>query len=235
MKTFAFIFARAGSKGVPGKNIRPLAGKPLLGHALEIAKQVPGIERVFVSTDAEDIAMVAERFNATPILRPAELAQDDSPEWLAWRHAIDWVFKHVGMFDRFVSLPATAPLRLAEDIERCLAALGDQTDAVVTMTPAQRSPWFNMVKADPDGSLSILIEGDQIVRRQDAPDAYDLTTVAYVMRPDFILEHQRIWDGRVRGVMIPQERAIDIDTNLDFKIAEYLMKERMSAGRPNVK
>ncbi len=231
MKTYAFIFARGGSKGVPGKNIRPLAGKPLLGHALDVAYLVPEIERAFVSTDSSEIAAVAERYGATPIPRPAELAQDDSPEWLAWRHAVTWVQSTVGPFERFVSLPATAPLRLAEDVGRCLAALDPDTDAVVTMTPAQRSPWFNMVKADEHGRLNILVEGDQIVRRQDAPAAYDLTTVAYVVRPNFILERKRIWDGRVRGVLIPQERSIDIDTALDFKIAEFLMQERMSAGQ----
>ena len=91
MRTFGFVFARGGSKGVPGKNIRDLAGKPLLAHALHVASQVTEIERVFVSTDSSDIAAVAERFGATSILRPAELAQDDSPEWLAWRHAINWV------------------------------------------------------------------------------------------------------------------------------------------------
>jgi CMP-N-acetylneuraminic acid synthetase len=182
MRTFGFVFARGGSKGVPGKNIRDLAGKPLLAHALHVASQVTEIERVFVSTDSSDIADVAEHFGATTILRPPELARDDSLEWLAWRHAIKWVQNEVGNFQRFVSLPATAPLRTAEDVTQCLIALEMDTDVVLTMTPAQRSPWFNMVKADTSGQLSLLLEGDNIVRRQDAPVGYDITTVAYVSR-----------------------------------------------------
>ena len=223
MRTFGFVFARGGSKGVPGKNIRDLAGKPLLAHALHVASQVTEIERVFVSTDSSDIADVAEHFGATVILRPPELAQDDSPEWLAWRHAINLARTEVGNFQRFVSLPATAPLRIAEDVTQCLNMLDRNTDVVLTMTPAQRSPWFNMVKEDASGCLSLLVEGNKIVRRQDAPVGYDLTTVAYVSRPEFILEKERIWDGRVRGVVVPQERAIDIDTELDFVVADFLM------------
>jgi CMP-N-acetylneuraminic acid synthetase len=227
MRSFAFVFARGGSKGVPGKNIRKLLDKPLLGHALTVAGQLPEIERCFVSTDSSDIAKVAEDFKATVIPRPAELAQDNSPEWLAWKHAVEWVREKEGDFDCFVSLPATAPMRLAQDVRDCVTMFDDETDAVVTMTPAARSPWFNMVKSDPDGQLSILVEGAQsIVRRQDAPTAYDLTTLAYVMRPDFIMSHDNLWRGRVKGFVVPQERALDIDTEFDFRLAEFLMQMR---------
>lgn len=228
MKTFGFIFARGGSKGVPDKNIRDLGGKPLLAHAMQVARQVTEIERMYVSTDSSEIAAVAERFGATTILRPYELAQDDSPEWLAWRHAINRVREEGRDFHRFVSLPATSPLRIADDVTRCLSALDINTDFVVSITPAQRSPWFNMVKADASGRLSLLAEGRQVVRRQDAPVGYDLTTVAYVSRPEYILEKEGIWGGRVRGVVVPQERAIDIDTELDFTVADFLMRKRLS-------
>lgn len=232
MKAFAFVFARGGSKGVPGKNVRQLVHKPLLGHALTVADQIPEMERSFVSTDSSEIAVVAEAFGATVIPRPAVFAQDDSPEWLSWRHAVEWVRKTVGDFDRFVSLPATAPLRLAQDVCGCMAALDDDTDVVVTMTPAHRSPWFNMVGSNADGYISILVDGgERIARRQDAPHAYDLTTLAYVVRPDFIMTHNNLWQGRVRGVLVPQERAIDIDTEFDFRVAEFLMQERVNAEK----
>jgi N-acylneuraminate cytidylyltransferase len=170
VKTFAFVFARGGSKGVPKKNIRQLVDKPLLGHALSIASQTPEIEQSFVSSDSADIASVAESYGAIVIERPAEFAKDSSPEWLAWRHSIEWVRVRVGDFDRFISLPTTAPMRLVEDVRACLGALDAQTDAVLTMTPSQRSPWFNMVKADNSGCLSILVEAEsRILRRQDAP------------------------------------------------------------------
>ena len=229
MKAVAFIFARGGSKGLPGKNIRSLVGKPLIAWSIEHAFAVKGIDRVIITTDSEEIAKVARDYGAeAPFIRPAELAQDDSPEWLAWRHAIEWVRENIGDFECFVSLPATAPLRLPEDVAQCLRALENKTDVVVTMAPAQRSPWFNMVKADEQGRLSLLVETDHIVRRQDAPVGYDMTTVAYVLYPDFIIKHNRIWDGCVQGVLIPQERALDIDTEVDFKIAEFLMLERLT-------
>ena len=232
MKTFAFVFARGGSKGIPDKNIRVLAGMPLLAYSLKVASEVPEIERCFVSTDSDKIASVAMSFGATVILRPQELATDESNEWLAWRHAVDWVVSRGFEFDRFVSLPATAPLRSASDVIECLSKLNDEIDIVVTMTPAQRSPWFNMVKADYAGYISVLIQNDAggVVRRQDVPTVFDLTTVAYVTRPDFIRSNNGIWDGRVVGVEIPNERAIDIDTEFDFKIADYLMRERMTEG-----
>jgi N-acylneuraminate cytidylyltransferase len=233
MKTFAFVFARSGSKGVRGKNIRRLCNKPLLNYSLDVASQIVEIERIFVSTNSPEIAAVAESLGATVINRPNELARDDTPEWLAWQHAVKWVHDMFGEFDRFVSLPTTAPLRIKEDVVRCLAALDDSIDIVVTMTPAHRSPWFNMVKIERNKNLSILVnDAVSITRRQNVPTAYDMTTIAYVARPSFILDNKSIWDGRVRGVVIPQERALDIDTEFDFEVAELLMIKRLLQGAP---
>jgi CMP-N-acetylneuraminic acid synthetase len=224
--TFAFTFARGGSKGLPGKNTRVLAGKPLIAYAIEGAKAVGQIKEIYVSTDSDEIATVATDCGAKVINRPAALAQDDSPEWLAWQHAVRHVLDTYGTFDTFVSLPATAPLRTPQDIKDCLAGLDNQTDMVLTMSPAHRSPWFNMVKADKNGYLSTLVTTEKPpTRRQDVPQGFDLTTLAYVARPEFILTHQNMWQGRVKGVLIPPERAIDIDTEFDFKIAEFLMRE----------
>jgi len=229
MKTFAFVFARGGSKGIPDKNIRDFAGMPLLGYSLKIASETPGIDRCFVSTESAKIADIARFYGATVIPRPPELATDESNEWLAWQHAVDWVLSQGLGFDRFVSIPATSPLREVIDVSACLESLKSDVDMVVTMTPAQRSPWFNMVKVDESGFVNVLVDGDAggVIRRQDAPMAFDLTTVAYVTRPEFILSNDSFWDGRVFGVTIPNERAIDIDTQFDFKIAEYLMQERV--------
>ena len=226
MRTFAFIFARGGSKGLPDKNIMELAGKPLIAYSISVAYSIPEIEKVFVSTDDDNIARIARTFNAEVIKRPVELAQDNSAEWLAWKHAINYVNLLYGKFDRFISLPATAPLRIKSDVVKCLDALEENVDVVITIQKSSRSPWFNMVKTEPDGSISLLLESN-FVRRQDAPLTYDLTTVAYVAAPEFILQNNRIWDGQVRGVIIPEERAIDIDNQYDFKQAEILMLERM--------
>ncbi len=222
MDIFAFIFARGGSQGVPGKNIRSLNGKPLIAHSIDSAKEVSRISKIFVSTDFKDIADVAKEYGAEVIPRPAELSQSDTPEWLAWRHALDWLKQHNVNCDVFVSLPATAPLRSKEDIESCLDSLDNETDMVITMTNANRNPWFNMLKKE-NGYVDVLLKPDHMIsRRQDAPVCYDMTTVAYVTRPSYVLNANSHFEGKVKGVLVPAERAIDIDTELDFKIAETL-------------
>ena len=230
MKAIAFIFARGGSKGLPGKNIRPLGGKPLIAWSIEQALAVKRITRVIVSTDSEEIAAVARNYGAeVPFIRPTELARDDSPEWLAWRHALNYLLDTVGVLpEAMVSLPATAPLRLPLDIENCLDEYekGD-VDMVVTVTDAHRSPYFNMVKTNADGTVGLVIPPQSaIARRQDVPTVYDMTTVAYVARPEFVMTCNSLFEGQVRAVHVPTERAIDIDTLLDFQIAECLLNNR---------
>jgi N-acylneuraminate cytidylyltransferase len=230
MTTVAFIFARDGSKGLPGKNIRLLAGKPLIGWSIEHARSVKRIERVIVSTDSEEIAAVAREFGAeVPFMRPAELARDDTPEWLAWRHALAFLQESEGALpEAMLSVPTTAPLRLSIDLENCLDefAKGD-ADVVITVSEAHRNPWFNMVKENSDGSVALVMHpASGITRRQDAPAVFDIATVAYVARPQFIMQQLGTFSGRVRAVKIPVERAIDIDTLLDFELAEYLISRR---------
>ena len=224
MKTFAFIFARGGSKGLPRKNIRKLAGKPLIAHSIDAAKEISSIKKIFVSTEDPEIASIAEQNQAVVIHRPSSLASDNSPEWLSWKHAINYAQDNFGTFQNFISLPTTSPLRNSDDITRCLSAHKRGVDFVVTTIKSQRSPWFNMVQQDDTGAIKLLIRDkrNSIVNRQTAPESYDLTTVAYVTSPNFILDNNSIWDGHVVGVQIPPERAIDIDTLLDFEIAEFL-------------
>ena len=227
MKVIAFIFARGGSKGLPGKNVRPLAGKPLIAWSIEHAQSVKRIERVIVSTDSQEIADVALQFGAeVPFMRPEELSRDASPEWLAWRHALNYLLEKEGTLpDVMVSIPATAPLRLPVDIENCLDEFGKgDADMVITVTDAHRSPYFNMVKRNADGSVALVISpSTTLMRRQDAPSVYDMATVAYVLRPEFVMTHQSLFDGKVRAMHVPLERAIDIDTLNDFKMAEFYL------------
>jgi CMP-N-acetylneuraminic acid synthetase len=230
MKAIAFIFARGGSKGLPGKNVRNLCGKPLIAWSIEQALAVPRIRRVIVSTDTEEIASVARRYGAeVPFMRPEHLARDDSPEWLSWQHALEFVQEEEGALPEvMLSIPATAPLRLSLDIENCLDEYqrGD-ADMVITVSPARRSPYFNMVKHNPDGTVSLVIPPPTALsRRQDAPAVFDMATVAYALHPQFVLQHNALFEGRVNAVHVPNERAIDIDTLLDFQIAEFLMRLR---------
>jgi CMP-N-acetylneuraminic acid synthetase len=230
MKAVAFIFARGGSKGLPGKNIRILGGKPLIAWSIEHALTVNQIERVIVSTDSEEIAAVARDYGAeVPFIRPEELARDDSAEWLAWRHALNYLLESTGALPEImVSVPATAPLRLPLDIENCLDEYekGD-VDMVITVTDAHRNPYFNMVKTCADGTVGLVNPPQSaITRRQDAPVVYDMTTVCYVAKSTFVMNQNAIFEGQVKAVHVPIERAIDIDTLLDFQIAESLLDKR---------
>ena len=224
---YAFIFARGGSKGLPGKNIRLLNNKPLIQYSIETALSSPSISKVFVSTDDVDIADVASSGGAIIIDRPKELATDDSPEWLSWRHAIEWVNKKHGEFDVFVSLPTTAPLRNVEDVESAIDKLiKSKADICISVTPASRSPYFNMVKVALNGEVSLVNPPkNEVSRRQDAPDVFDITTVVYTSTPTFILSNYGIFSGNVTSINVPKERSVDIDDIYDFKLAEVLLKE----------
>lgn len=225
-KSVVFIFARGGSKGVPGKNIKLLAGKPLIAHSIEIGLATTNVETLIVSTDDLAIAEIARAYGAeVPFMRPLDLALDHSPEWLAWRHAIKWYRDHRGEFDVFVSLPTTSPFRSAQDVESTIQALtsSEDVDIAITVTEANRSPYFNMVKIDPNGySQLVTPPATDVVRRQDAPEVFDVTTVAYAARPQFVLDSGGIFAGRVKAVQVPKERALDIDTPFDFLVAEAL-------------
>lgn len=230
MRVVALTCARGGSKGLPGKNVRPLAGKPLIAWAIDSAKSVPRVARTIVSTDSPEIADAACAAGAeVPFMRPAQLARDDSPEWLVWRHALTWLLEDEGRYpDALLVVPATAPLRAREDLENALDefAKGD-ADVVITVTEAHRSPYFNMVRGNPDGTVGLVIPPTGAVfRRQDAPVVHDITTVAYVARPEFVMDKGGVFQGRVRAVQVPIERSLDIDTPLDFRMAEWLLTER---------
>ena len=228
MNYIALICARGGSKGLPDKNIRPLGGKPLISWSIDIAKKVDRISKVIVSTDSEGIVKIAKKYGAeVPFIRPIELAQDNSPEWLVWKHALEYLSKNKQMkIDALVIIPPTAPLRHVDDINNCLDEFEKgQVDIVITVSEAHRNPYFNMIVNNKDGYSSLVIKPEsQVTRRQDAPVVFDMTTVDYVVRPQFLNESSSIFSGRVKSVCIPQDRAIDIDTLLDFKIAESLIK-----------
>ncbi|QWD34011.1 acylneuraminate cytidylyltransferase family protein [Polynucleobacter paneuropaeus] len=234
MTIVAFIFARGGSKGLPGKNIRPLGGKPLIAWSIEQALSVNRISKVVVSTDSAEIANIALAYGAeVPFLRPAELASDTSPEWESWRHALSFLKERDGTLPKImVSLPATAPLRAISDIDQCIDEyLSSKVDAVITVTEAYRSPYFNMVKKNANGTVDLVITSEKVIsRRQDVPEVFDIATVAYVLNPIFVMNKKSLFEGAIKAVQVPIERAIDIDTLNDFELAEYrLQKLRKSA------
>ncbi len=229
-RSCAFIFARGGSKGVRGKNIRDLAGRPLISYAIECAKKSRYVSRVIVSTDDEDIAKVAQDYGAcVPFMRPHELAGDESPEWLAWQHAITETRKAYGedSCPVFISVPATCPFRSVSDIDRCVEGLAEdgKADVAITVTKSHSNPYFTMVTDDGEGYAQLAARPQKpITRRQDAPMVMDIVGVAYAARPEFVMRAKGMWEGRVKPVEVAQEHALDIDTEHDFLMAELLMR-----------
>ena len=224
-KTFAFIFARGGSKGLPNKNILPIGGIPMIAHAINLARDLAHVQKIFVSTDSTDIADISIKYGAEIIHRPAYLASDTASEWDAWSHAIKEVRERYGEFDIFLSLPPTAPIRRLEDVQKCINALAPGIDCAFVVTKAHRNPWFNMVKYNESGLVEKIVDSSiHIQRRQSAPECFDMTTVAYSTRPDYVLSSRNMWDGNVSAVEIPVEYSIDIDTPLDFAIAQFLLE-----------
>jgi CMP-N-acetylneuraminic acid synthetase len=230
MRAIALICAREGSKGIPGKNLALVGGVSLIARAVHAALGVSHIERVIVSTDGVAIAAAAREAGAeVPFMRPAELAADASPEWLVWRHTLEFLRATTGAFpDALVVVPATAPLREAKDIAHCLEVFErERPDIVITVTHARRNPYFNMVTTDSNGAARLAMQpAAGIIRRQDAPPMFDMATVAYVANPEYVMTANAMFEGRVRAVLVPSERAIDIDEPLDLEVASAILAAR---------
>ena len=220
----AFLFCRGGSKGIPDKNIKMVAGKPLLAWSVECALKSKYVSRVVVSTDSKRIADVAQSVGAQTIMRPDALATDTASELLAWRHAIS--VEQKALQGTFISLPATSPLRLPQDVDAGIERFytGD-CDIVFGISPAHRSPYLNMVTRDNEGFISLVNPGLKATRRQDVPDVFDITTCVYVGSVSYINSCEGLMDGRVAGVHIPVERALDLDTPFDLHLAELLLQK----------
>lgn len=223
------ICARGGSKGVPNKNIRPLLGSSLLERSIKIAKELKNVSRIIVSTDSKKIADLSTKAGAeVPFMRPKNLALDDSPEWLVWRHAIEFLNKEKERFDGLIVIPPTAPLRKSSDVERCIQYYEDNKfDIIITVADSYRNPYFNMVKIDNNGFASTVIQyNKKIHRRQDSPKVYDMTTIAYVVNPNYVINNDGIFSGNVGSIKIPVERSLDIDTMYDFHLAKFILSKK---------
>jgi N-acylneuraminate cytidylyltransferase len=201
----------------------------LIAYSIEAALASKLVDRVIVSTDDAEIAAVARRFGAeVPFMRPSELATDDSPEWLTWQHAIKTLEAMGAKLETFVCVSPTSPFRAVEDIDHCIRALQESgADLVMTVTTTARNPYYNMFVLDPQGYARVVIPPERAIhRRQDAPQVYDGTTVAYAARPEYVLNASAFFEGKIKAVVVPPERAVDIDTELDFKFVEFLLSQR---------
>ena len=233
MTVLCVIGARGGSQGLPGKNTKVLLGKPLIAWTIEAALQTPEIDKVVVSTDSKKIGAIARDFGAeTPFFRPDFLSGPEVGKFDVWKHALESCEKYYNEeYEIFIDLDCTNPLREVSDISNIIKQLRGSivrgVDTVFTICEARKNPYFNMIVLDKNGLCKLPLNNEtQIFRRQDTPKIFDLTTVCYVMSPKFILEKSHLFDGDLMMQHVPIERSVDIDTQLDFDIAEFLINRR---------
>ena len=230
MRTLGLIPARGGSKGVPRKNLRPLAGRPLLWYTAVAARAATRLTRTILSTDDPEIAALGRAYGIeVPFARPAELARDDSPTLPVAQHAMRWMEAEAGeRFDALCLLQPTNPLRRAEEIDACIALLETSgADAVATVLPVppEHNPHWVYFRAA-DGSLRLSTgEATPIPRRQALPPAFHREGSVYVVRRDVLLDGNSFYGARFLGYEVSAERSVNIDTLDDWQRAEALLRQ----------
>lgn len=229
-KILCTICARGGSKGVKNKNIKLLHGKPLITYTIEQAKESGLFEHIVISTDSDLIATVAQEYGAEVFFkRSEEMASDTAGKLEVIKDAFVRSEEYYQTsFDYLVDLDATAPLRSVQDIIGAYQQfLKDDNDNLITAMPSRRSPYFNLVEVDASGKVALSKKlSSSVVRRQDAPKSYDMNASIYIWKRDIILNENSIFLEKTGLYVMPEERSIDIDSELDFEFVEFLMRKQ---------
>ena len=234
-RVLAVIPARGGSKGVPRKNIRPVCGKPLIAYTIEAALAARQLfHRIVVSTDDFEIAQVAQDFGAeVPFVRPAELATDGAPTCPVLQHAVGFVEqKDKIRLDWVMLLQPTDPLRSVEDIENSLElASQGGCDSVISVTQVFAVHPILMKRIDDERLLPYCLDENEGTRRQDyQPPAYMRNGAIYLTSRDVLMERNSIWGDIIRPYVMPPERSVGVDSELDLKLVELMIRERLEGA-----
>ena len=230
-KIIITICARGGSKGISNKNIKPLAGKPLIAYTIKAAQDFKWADQIIVSTDDLKIKKAAEDCGLkVPFLRPDHLSNNTVSRVDAFIHATKKAEEIYNQkYDIVMDLGVTSPLRNQLDLEAVIKKLVDtpNTDSVFTVTPAARSPYFNMVEIDSANYAHLSKKTDKrVTARQNSPKVYDMNDSIYAIFKDKLFKHKKVRLPRTRVHIMPEERSIDIDRPIDFILVEALLKVR---------
>jgi len=225
------ICCRGGSQGVKDKNIRLLYGKPLIAYTVEEALKCSLLNDLVVSTDSAAIKNAAKEAGVEKIIqRPPALASDTASKWLVFIHAVEtYEREQQTVIDYIVDMDVTVPLKTSEDISGAIRFALDnpEADVVITGYEPERNPYFNMMEVGEDGYAHIVKQGNHpIVRRQDAPTVYGLTPAVYVIKKQALYTYEHWSRAKCKLYPIPRTRAVDIDTELDLKMVEFLMNNK---------
>lgn len=224
----AIIPARGGSKGLPGKNVRLLAGKPLIAYTIQSALESREVSRVVVSTDSEEIAGIAREYGADiPFMRPAELASDNASAMDTYIYTVDRISNENNTpISEFVVLQPTSPLRMPENIDDAIELFyAKKADSVISMTEEFHPPvWAK--RMDSEGRLTNYFDQpDTLANRQVLPTAYMPNGSIYVFRAEILKEKRNYYTENTYAYLMPKLRSVDIDDIYDFEFAEYLIRK----------
>ncbi len=224
-RILAMIPARGGSKGLPGKNIRPLGGRPLIAWTIDAALGSRIIDHLVLSSDSAAIIRVAQEHGCdAPFIRPADLSTDSAPGLAPAKHCVQML----PGYDYLVILQPTSPFRSSEDIDRAIQTCIDANAAsLVSVTKASQHPsWMSHI--DKDGRLSHITKDPAPTRRQDLSPVYALNGAIYVVKTNWLHDADSLLDADTLAFSMPEQRSIDIDTALDFRIAEMMAQDILS-------
>ena len=228
-KVLCTICARGGSKGVKNKNIKLINGAPLISYTITQAIECGLFEHVVVSSDSDEISTIAQKYGAEVFFkRSAEMSTDTAEKLSVVRDAfIRSEAYYKDKYDYLVDLDATAPLRIVKDITNSFEQfIKNDNDNLITAMPSRRSPYFNLVEVDANKKVTLSKKiSSNIVRRQDAPKSYDMNASIDIWKRDIILNKESIFLDKTGLYVMPEERSIDIDTDLDYEFVEFIMRE----------
>lgn len=223
-KILAFIPARGGSKGLPGKNIRMLSGKPLIAWTIAQAKSSKYVDKTIVSTDDKKIADISRAFGAqVPFLRPKALATDNAKVIDALLHTLQWLKDNHEWYDMLVLLQPTSPLRRTEDIDKSIELLfSKNAKAIISVSEVEHHPlWVNSLPEN--GCMKNFIKKQYThTNRQDLAVFYKINGAVYAAFSDYLVKQKSFFGSKSFAYVMPKENSIDIDTNIDFKFAAFL-------------
>ena len=226
MKYLVVIPARGGSKGIPHKNIKPLGGKPLIYYSIDVARQFTTDENICVTTDDSEITSVVEQYGLkVPFVRPAELATDTCGSSEVIQHAYQFFADKGVKYDAIVLLQPTSPFRKVEFIREAVALYDDSIDMVTSVRPATCNPYYDGFEENKDGLLQISKGDGTIARRQEAPKVWQQNGSIYVINPKSLIEKGMGGFTKIKKYAMPETYSVDLDTMLDWKMAELIIKE----------
>lgn len=226
MNSLFVITARAGSKGVPGKNIKPLNGKPLIGYTIDAARAVANDEDICVSTDGDEIIKVVEEYGLkVPFKRPDELASDTAGSYEVLLHALDHYEKAGKQYDTIVLLQPTSPFRTGEHVKSAIEQYTGGEEMVVSAYKTKSNPYFVLYESNAEGWISKSKTANGVARRQDMPDVYQLNGAIYVINVKALRERPMSAFTKVKPFEMTEIESADIDTPLDWDYCEFLIEK----------